>query len=114
MVFPVLHVARSKFAFRLLILLNGFYGALLYLSMQVWMVILFKPCSQTVVEARKNGLVGSPVLAPVRISMVTQSAWTPPSVTRPVVVLVTWCCRTECVWSDRSVAANTPTALLMV
>lgn len=33
MVFPVLCVARSKFAFRLL---NGFHGALLYLSVQAW------------------------------------------------------------------------------
>ncbi|KAF3703311.1 SCO-spondin Precursor [Channa argus] len=42
--------------------------------------------AQTVVEARRNGLVGSPVLALVRISMVTQSAWTLPNAAIPVVV----------------------------
>lgn len=69
---------------------------------------------QTVAEARKNGPVGSPVLAPVQISMVTQSAWTPPGAARPVVVRVTWFCRMECVWPGRSVAANTTTAQLLV
>ncbi|KAA8580474.1 hypothetical protein FQN60_013432, partial [Etheostoma spectabile] len=49
--------------------------------------------AQTVVEAKKNGLVESPVLAPVQISMVTRSAWTPLGADRPVVVRVTWFCR---------------------
>lgn len=66
------------------------------------------------VEAKKNGLVGSPVLAPVQISMVTRSAWTPLGADRPVVVRVTGFCRMECVWPGRSVAANIITALLMV
>jgi len=64
---------------------------------------------KTVVEALKNCLAGSLVLAPVQISMVTHSVWTPPGAAGPVVVRVTWCCRMECVWTGRSVAANTTT-----
>lgn len=52
---------------------------------------------QTVVEARKNGLVGNPVLAHVQISMVTQCAWTPLGAAGPAVVRVTWSSRMECV-----------------
>lgn len=69
---------------------------------------------KTVEEARKNGLVGNPVLAPVQISMVTQSVSTLLGAAGPAVVQVTWFCRMECVWPEKSVAANTTTALLLV
>lgn len=69
--------------------------------------------AQTVEEARKNGLVGNPVLAPVQISMVTQSVSTLLGAAGPAVVQVTWFCRMECVWPEKSVAANTTTALLL-
>lgn len=58
--------------------------------------------------------MGSPVLAPVQISMVTQSAWTLLGAARPAVVRVTWFCRMACVCPGRSVAANTTTALPLV
>ncbi|KAI9545246.1 hypothetical protein NQZ68_037826 [Dissostichus eleginoides] len=51
----------------------------------------------TVVEVRKNGLVGSPVPAPVQISIATQSAWTHLGAHRLADVRVTCSCRMECV-----------------
>lgn len=69
---------------------------------------------QTVVEGRKNGLVGSLVLAPALTTMVTQSAWIPLGAKRPVVVQVTWFCRMECVSPGKTVAASTTTTLLLV
>lgn len=69
---------------------------------------------QIVVEERKNGLVGNLALAPVLTSMVTQSAWIPLVAKRLAVAQVTWFCRMERVSPGKTVAANTPTTLLLV
>lgn len=69
---------------------------------------------QSAEEAKKNGLVGNPALAPAPISMATQSAWTPSGAVRPAVVRVTRSCRAACVCPGRSAAADTTTPRLLV
>lgn len=69
---------------------------------------------QSAEEARKNGLVGNPALAPALISMATRSVWTPSGAVRPAVVLVTQSCRMACVCPGSSAAADTTTPLPLV
>lgn len=69
---------------------------------------------QTVVEETKNGLVGNLALAPALTSMVRQSAWSSLVAKRPVVVQATWFCRMDRASPGKTVAASTPTTLLLV
>lgn len=58
--------------------------------------------------------MGNLALAPVLTFMVTHSVWIPLVAKRAVVVQATWFSRMENASPEKTVAANTPTALLLV